>query len=805
MWTCAGLVALIGVSYQKSKKLRALLVALACFAASCVFSLRFAIGISTEPVAEYLLSSGIQLDAEQVAQLQNTLRDNASFSGAAGIQACGDAFFMSAITLIAISIAEHFIRKAGEAGLREVFAARLLVVVVSSFMVVATVAYGAVTMGEYNECQEDMQSEVNYLLGQVERTAAFNVKVYDAFMEIAEVDPELFNTMDEFPEDGMLSNLIKGYTEDLDGLVVVAVGPNVVGTDVERYDVEDCPTMPELLGDDVSAATQKSEEAGTLERVIYYAPSKYNDRLDFAFGRKRDEFEELETPQVGYLMAVEHGGYQVVMIRPASMVFAGRAVVVGWIGLSTIVLLIAVYALVWRLLDRLVARRIDATNATLERITDGDLDARVQPEGTREFWDLSAGINVTVDALQGWIAEAEKRMDAELATAKAIQESALPSVFPPYPDIQRFDIYASMNAAKEMGGDFYDFFLIGEDSGPDAGKLAFVLADVSGKGVSAALFMMKAKTQIHDYLDSGMELGEAIENANHQLCDGNDEGMFVTAWVGVLDYATRHIEYVNAGHNPPLLWQDGSWQWMKTRSGLPLGLFDGMPYRTFTVDCEVGDQLLIYTDGVTEAFSVDDEKYGEERLLNLVEESYDLHPRSLVQSVRTSVAAFSEGAEQSDDITILALEIGVPPEEKAQLVVPANLEEMGRVEEFIHAGLNRRLCPVRIQHQLNIALEEMFVNSCNYAYQNAEDDVERYVRVTHSYSANPASLTVEIIDDGEPFDPLAKPDATLANEYASSADIPIGGLGILMAKKSVDEMRYERVGDSNVVTLVKCW
>ena len=238
---------------------------------------------------------------------------------------------------------------------------------------------------------------------------------------------------------------------------------------------------------------------------------------------------------------------------------------------------------------------------------------------------------------------------------------------------------------------------------------------------------------------------------------------------------------------------------------MPLGLFDGMPYRTFTVDCEVGDQLLIYTDGVTEAFSVDDEKYGEERLLNLVEESYDLHPRSLVQSVRTSVAAFSKGAEQSDDITILALEIGVPPEEKAQLVVPANLEEMGRVEEFIHEELDRRLCPMRVQHQLNIALEEMFVNSCNYAYQNSEDDVERYVRVTHSYSANPASLTVEIIDDGEPFDPLAKPDATLANEYASSADIPIGGLGILMAKNSVDEMRYERVGDSNVVTLVKCW
>ena len=186
-------------------------------------------------------------------------------------------------------------------------------------------------------------------------------------------------------------------------------------------------------------------------------------------------------------------------------------------------------------------------------------------------------------------------MDAELAAAKTIQESALPRVVPPYPDILKFDVYATMGAAKEVGGDFYDFFLIGDGCTPEAGKLGFVMADVSGKGVPAALFMTKAKTQLRDYMESGMELGEAVENANRQLVDGNDAGMFVTAWAGVLDYATGRVDFVNAGHNPPLLWQSepgaggsserGSWRWLAERSGMPLGLFDGFPYEAHSVEC----------------------------------------------------------------------------------------------------------------------------------------------------------------------------------------------------------------------------
>ena len=176
----------------------------------------------------------------------------------------------------------------------------------------------------------------------------------------------------------------------------------------------------------------------------------------------------------------------------------------GWTTLSSLVLFAAVFVLISLLLNRVVARRIDETNEVLARVTAGDLDARVEVQDTREFESLSEGVNTTVESLKNLIAEAETRMDEELATARAIQESALPRTFPPFPNIPRFDIYASMNPAKQVGGDFYDFFLIGDDCGQMKGKLGFLVADVSGKGVPAALFMMKAKALLRDYVSSGM-------------------------------------------------------------------------------------------------------------------------------------------------------------------------------------------------------------------------------------------------------------------------------------------------------------
>ena len=370
-----------------------------------------------------------------------------------------------------------------------------------------------------------------------------------------------------------------------------------------------------------------------------------------------------------------------------------------------------------------------------------------------------------------------------------------------------------MQPAKQVGGDFYDFFLIGEEISTSSGKLGFVVADVSGKGVPAALFMMKAKALIRDYVGSGMELGEAISEANRQICDGNDAGMFVTAWVGVLDYATGHVDYVNAGHNPPLLWafdanneggsaRGGAWQWLKKKSGLPLGLFDGMPYTAHSLDCLPGDMFVLYSDGVTEAMDVNEALYSEDRLIALAEECYLQHPRELLDSVRSDVARFAEGAEQSDDITILTLEVGVPPEITATLEVPAETARLDEVNDFLHAELDRRLCPKRVQNQLDLAVEELFVNVCRYAYPDATTEEPGVVRVLRTYSAEPPCVTVDLVDYGVAFNPLEKRD----NDLPTSVDeLTVGGLGIFMVKQLVDDISYERVGSSNVVTIVKKW
>lgn len=429
--------------------------------------------------------------------------------------------------------------------------------------------------------------------------------------------------------------------------------------------------------------------------------------------------------------------------------------------------------------------------------------ARIVGEGfVARDGSLSEGVNTMTVALEKQFAQIKEGIKRELDAAVTIQESALPRAFPPFPDIPRFDIYAGMQPAREVGGDFYDFFLIGDACNAESGKLGFVVADVSGKGVPAALFMMAAKTAIRGYMESGMELGEAFENANRKLCAGNDSAMFVTAFAGVLDYATGSIACVNAGHNAPFLRQHGEWRQLTDKSGLPLGLFDGMPYKAFECTCAIGDELLLYTDGVIEAMDVDDALYGLDRLKALLDDNLDLHPRELIELVRRDVTRFSEGAEQADDITMLALEFGVPPEVTATITVPANDRELPHVTEFVHTELGRRLCPVRAQRQLDIALEELFVNVAHYAYPDATPDRPGEVRVSCTYSAEPPSITVEIEDEGIPFDPLSRPDAVTPT---SIEDVPIGGLGILMAKRSVDEMRYERTDGTNVVTITKRW
>ena len=248
----------------------------------------------------------------------------------------------------------------------------------------------------------------------------------------------------------------------------------------------------------------------------------------------------------------------------------------------------------------------------------------------------------------------DSRRLKDMAMAKSIQTNALPSRFPPYPNLQdRIDIFARMITAKEVGGDFYDFYFAGSK------KLALVIADVSGKGIPAALFMMRAKATIQSHLKSGLGIVEAVETANHRLAKDNDANMFVTAWIGVVDLATGEIEFVNAGHNPPVVKRKGgSVEFLTARSGPPLAVMDGITYRRQTLLLQPGDEILLYTDGVTEATNRQERLYGDARLLRTMEGlAAEQGVEAQIDGVLQDVASFAGGAEQADDITLLGLRL----------------------------------------------------------------------------------------------------------------------------------------------------
>lgn len=241
------------------------------------------------------------------------------------------------------------------------------------------------------------------------------------------------------------------------------------------------------------------------------------------------------------------------------------------------------------------------------------------------------------------------RLKTELEVATVIQRSLLPPITDTYPGRAEIQVAASMDPAKEVGGDFYDLFFVDKD------RLAFVIADVSGKGIPAALFMATSKTTIQSCVRDYPTLSEAITVANDSLCGNNTAQMFVTAWIGVLDLCTGTLSFICAGHNPPVLISGDEPEYIKRRSGLVLAGMEGVPYREQTMTLKKGDRLFLYTDGVTEAETAAHDLFGEERLKACLAEVKDRAPDEIIAGVKASIDAHVKGAEQFDDITMLCV------------------------------------------------------------------------------------------------------------------------------------------------------
>ncbi|MBR4774867.1 MAG: SpoIIE family protein phosphatase [Bacteroidales bacterium] len=375
-----------------------------------------------------------------------------------------------------------------------------------------------------------------------------------------------------------------------------------------------------------------------------------------------------------------------------------------------------------------------------------------------------------------------ERIAGELQIATGIQMSMVPKTFPPFPERDDLDMAATIVPAKEVGGDLYDFFIRNE-------KLFFCVGDVSGKGVPAALVMAVTRTTFRNLSAREDSPGRIVRAMNDNLSAMNESDMFVTFFCGVLDLTNGHLRYCNAGHNPPLVLTDAMRD-LPVEPNLPLGVLPGMEFKEQEMPFCFDDAIFLYTDGLTEAENAVHEQFGEDRMRDA------LHGRKSAQDhidkVKGAVAAFVGDAPQSDDLTILFIHY-VPSAHR--LVLSNDIGQIPRLTAFVEEAVKMSKLPANAQGSLNLALEEAVTNVMLYAYPEGTEG-----SVTIDVGSTSRTLSFTITDSGKPFDPTAREEVDI---NAGVDERPIGGLGIHLIRQIMDDVRYERRGDKNVLILTK--
>jgi len=370
-----------------------------------------------------------------------------------------------------------------------------------------------------------------------------------------------------------------------------------------------------------------------------------------------DEFFEEKVLGDEMLCRIEklQDGTYLVMAIPMWEVYETRNAEAYETVLSDILVFSVIYVLISLLLQYIVVNNLYTVNESLRKITEGDLDEKVQVYNSSEFSSLSDDINQTVHVLKGYISAAEKRIEQELLLARSIQDSALPKNF--HFRHGGFEIYATMDPAREVGGDFYDFYFVETD------MLALVIADVSGKGIPASLFMMRSKTTIRGLAETGKPATEVFGKTNDVLCISNDASMFVTAWIGIIDLKTGIMKCVNAGHEyPALMRAGGSYELYKRKHNPALGVIEDIPYTEYELRLEPGDCIFVYTDGVPEAVNENQEQFGTERMLQSLNDNKSRAMEEILPAVKADIDSFVGKTDQFDDITMLGFRYNGPRE-----------------------------------------------------------------------------------------------------------------------------------------------
>ena len=477
-------------------------------------------------------------------------------------------------------------------------------------------------------------------------------------------------------------------------------------------------------------------------------------------------------------------GYFIVSVIPVSEAVFTRELTNYVSGFIIVVVFVALFINVYFLIKKLIVENLNKVNGALSEITNGNLNVVVDVRGNDEFDSLSNDINSTVDTLKRYIDEAAARIDEELKIAKLIQYSSLP-----YKNMKNeiLDVGAEMFTAKEVGGDFYDYYFLGEN------KLAFLVADVSGKGIPGAMFMMRAKTVIKNLTQKGLEIDDIFSQANEELCKNNEADMFVTAWMGIIDLDSGTVKYVNAGHNPPLIKQGKEFIYLKSRPNFVLGGMENVKYTKNEIKLSCNDILYLYTDGVTESTNINNQLFGEDKLNEILSANNGSNVEEICQIVKKEIDLFVGDNEQFDDITMLCLKYkkGGKVVKKSMKLKP-KLDEMRKIEDYLNAELEADNASIKDINQINIAIDEVFSNIVNYSKCS---DIKLDVAISNEL------VKLVFKDDGVKFNPLE--EIKEANTNSSSEEREIGGLGIHIVKKIMDEVTYEYKNNLNQLTIIK--
>ena len=435
----------------------------------------------------------------------------------------------------------------------------------------------------------------------------------------------------------------------------------------------------------------------------------------------------------------------------------------------------------YRVLKRKVIKPAETISSAMKSFGENDhYDTQpISIRGDNEFSHIGASFNLMAANTRDYIdrikayTELQNRQEYEFGVASEIQRGFLPKQH--YTDTFS-EISALMVPARNVGGDFYDYF-------EDRGHMVLVIADVSGKGVSGAIFMASVISLIRGFVKQGMTPGDVLEAVNRELEYSNPNMMFVTTFLAFADPKEGMIRYANAGHSPPYLLHDGKRKLLAASSGVPLGIFAGETYQTAEEVLPLGSTLFLYTDGVNEAVDRHAEFFGMERLEKILSET---DGANAVIQVKSELDRFTAGSEQSDDITMLSF---ISRSEK--LVLPAEVRAFSRMRDWIFT--DERI-PKEIQKRLCLMAEECFVNICSYAYDTPGGNI-----ICRKQSWEDGTVAIQFTDSGKPFDPTV--DAIKAEGY--DPDHQIGGLGILIVQSFADYCRYVNIDGNNVLLIIK--